>query len=513
VFVCVRIIVNGINQRCHPDRRSLRRPEPKDLRLLFTMIGNYMKMAGRTRFRWATVGFLVLCTLAAGQASPKETLDRQYKMAVSDYEAGRYPQAASELEKLLPYAPRSYELHELLGMVYAAQSIYDKAVDHLKIAAQIKPELAEARINLGATLLRAGKAELGAEQFRKAVELEPGNYDANHNLAEFYIQTGKLAEAQPYLERAYKVRPGAYDNGYDLAMADFLLGKRDAARGVVLELVKVKDTGELRNLLGQIDEKDGKYVEAANDYEAAAHLDPSEDNLFDWGSEMLLHRTYEPAIAIFQQGAQRFPKSPRMFIGLGLAYYSRGKYDDAIKALVAATDLNPADPRCYLFLSRAYNSSPLQADEVIQMFRRYAELQPGNLLAQYYYAVSLWKGKRVSDSGTDLSTVESLLLKAIALDDSLAQAHVQLGNLYADQHKYEKSIPHYVRALALDPGLSDAHYRLGTDYVHVGEKDKAQAEFAVYQKLRAEHLAEVEKERAEVQQFVYSEKSPAASKP
>ena len=58
--------------------------------------------------------------------------------------------------------------------------------------------------------------------------------------------------------------------------------------------------------------------------------------------------------------------------------------------------------------------------------------------------------------------------------------------------------------------MSDAHYRLGTDYVHMGQKDKAQEEFAIYQKLRAEHLAEVEKERAEVQQFVYSEKSPAA---
>ncbi len=92
-------------------------------------------------------------------------------------------------------------------------------------------------------------------------------------------------------------------------------------------------------------------------------------------------------------------------------------------------------------------------------------------------------------------------------------AHVQLGNLYADQHKYEKSIPQYVRALALDPNLSDAHYRLGTDYVHVGEKENAQKEFAVYQKLRAEHLAEVEKERAEVQQFVYSEKGSAVSKP
>jgi hypothetical protein len=49
--------------------------------------------------------------------------------------------------------------------------------------------------------------------------------------------------------------------------------------------------------------------------------------------------------------------------------------------------------------------------------------------------------------------------------------------------------------------------------VHTGERDKAQKELAIYQKLRAEHLAEAEKERAEVQQFVYSEKSEPASKP
>ena len=472
-----------------------------------------MNTAVRSRFGWALLSLLFFSAAAVAQAPSKEVLDRRYQAAVSDYEAGQYAQAATELEKLLPYAPRSYELHELLGMVYASQAVNDKAIDHLKTAVQIKPELAEARINLGATLARAGKAELAAEQFRKAVQLEPKNYDANHNLGEFYIQTGRLAEAQPYLEQAYQVHPEVYDNGYDLAMADFLLGKRDQARQVISELVKRKDTGELRNLLGQIDEKDGKYVEAANDYEAAAHLDPSEDNLFDWGSEMLLHRTYEPAIAIFQQGTQRFPKSPRMFIGLGLACYSRGIYDQAIKALITAADLSPADPRAYVFLSKAYNSSPLQADEVIQRFHRYAELQPGNALAQYYYAVSLWKGKRVSDPGTDMSAVESLLQRAIALDDSLAEAHVQLGNLYADQHQYEKSIPQYVRALELDQNLSDAHYRLGTDYVHVGRKEDAQKEFAIYQKLRAEHLAEVEKERAEVQQFVYSEKAPAPSKP
>jgi tetratricopeptide (TPR) repeat protein len=90
---------------------------------------------------------------------------------------------------------------------------------------------------------------------------------------------------------------------------------------------------------------------------------------------------------------------------------------------------------------------------------------------------------------------------------------VQLGNLYADQHEYAKSIPFYVRALELNPNLSDAHYRLGQDYVHTGQKDQAQKEFEVYQKLRAQHLAEVDKERAEVQQFVYSEKAGSSTKP
>jgi hypothetical protein len=51
------------------------------------------------------------------------------------------------------------------------------------------------------------------------------------------------------------------------------------------------------------------------------------------------------------------------------------------------------------------------------------------------------------------------------------------------------------------------------DYVHAGRKDLAQKELAVYQKLRAQHLAEVDKERAEVRQFVYSAKLPAPSVP
>jgi len=47
--------------------------------------------------------------------------------------------------------------------------------------------------------------------------------------------------------------------------------------------------------------------------------------------------------------------------------------------------------------------------------------------------------------------VEALLKKSIAMDGTFPDAHVQLGNLYADQHEYQQSIPEYEHALELDP--------------------------------------------------------------
>ncbi len=388
-----------------------------------------------------------------------------------------------------------------------------KAVLHLKAAVRLNPNSEAARTNLAASLSRLGDAQSAGEQLRKAFGLAPHDYTTNHNLGEFYIKSGKIPEALPLLKQAQTIDPSSYDNGYDLAMADLVTGQLAEGRQLVQSLIQTKDTGELHNLLGQVDEKDGKFVAAVNEFETAARMDPSEDNLFDWGSELLLHRTYEPAIEVFRAASHHYPTSPRLAIGLGMALYARGFYEDAVKALLTAADLNPSDPRCYLFLSKAYDSSPNQADEVILRFRRYAALKPNNALAQYYYAMSLWKGKQVAGSGLDFQEVEALLKKSITLDDSIPEVHMQLGNLYADQRQFERSIPQYVRALELSPNLPDAHYRLGTDYVHMGQKDRAQSEFATYQKLRAQHMAEIDKERAEVQQFIYSSKPEPSTKP
>jgi tetratricopeptide (TPR) repeat protein len=474
----------------------------------------------RSLLRIVVAAFLVCLpylAAAAGKDQPAgpsgRQLDRQFRAASAEYDAGHFADAAVQLENLLREVPESFEVHELLGLAYAAESQDKRANEHLEKAVRLKPDSAAARTNLAANLVRLGNAERAEREFKRALKLEPHNFDANHNLGELYVQSGKIAEAAPFLERAQKANPAAYDNGYDLALAYFDSGKLSNARQTVHDLLQRKDTAELHNLMAQIEEKDGNPVAAANQFESAAHMDPSETNLFDWGSELLIHRTLEPAIEVFRRAAERYPNSPRLAIGLGMAFYSRGKYDEAIQSLLKAADLNPSDASCYLFLSRAYDSSPVHTDEVIERFRRFTELQPQNPRAFYYYAMSLWKGKRGQDASLDVHQIESMLKRAITLDPNLAEAHLQLGNLYSDQGKYADSIPEYTQALEHNPDLADAHYRLGQAYVHTGEKDRAQQQFEVYQQVRAQHLAEVDKQRAEIRQFVYSEMGGAPAKP
>ena len=451
--------------------------------------------------------------VAAETAEQSQRLNREFQKAVAQYDAGHFSEAAAQLENLLHDVPNSFEVHELLGLVYAGESQDALANQHLETAVHLKPDSAAARTNLATNLVRMGKLQPAQEQLKKAVALEPRSYDANHNLGELFVRMGKLSDAVKFLRQAQHINPASYDNGYDLALAYLYIGQPAQARQLVQTLVRTKNNAELHNLLGQIEEKDGNYLPAVNEFEIAAHMDPSESNLFDWASELLLHQTLEPAIEVFRQAAHRYPNSPRVAIGLGIALYSRGFYDEAVKSLLRAADLSPSDPRSYLFLSKAYDSSPSQAEDVIQKFRRFSELQPSDARASYYYAMSLWKGKRAQDPDLDLHQIESLLKTAVALDPKLAAAHLQLGNLYSDQAQYAEAVPEYQKALENNPDLADAHYRLGQAYVHTGEKDKAQAQFQVYQQQRTQHLADLDKQRAEVRQFVYSEKNEAPAKP
>jgi tetratricopeptide (TPR) repeat protein len=346
---------------------------------------------------------------------------------------------------------------------------------------------------------------------KQAVQSDPGNGDTNYRLGEFYLHAGKLSEAVPYMEKSVALQPANYFAGYDLALAYFDLHDYNKAAQQIQSMLKIQNKAELHSLLADVEESRGDYLKAAAEYQTAAHLDPSEDRLFDWGTEFLIHQTYNPAITVLARGVDLYPQSLKLNVGLGIAFYLDQQYEKGLRQLCIATDLNPAEAWPYLFLGSSYAamSSHYETDEVRKRLKRFASNQPQNARALYYYALSLWERNQISDA--EAAEVQSLLKRAVALDPSFVDAHLQLGIFYSDRHSYPDAIHELLSALAIQPNLTTVHYHLAQAYTRTGQKELAKKELQAFERLHSAEAEESQAERNRIVQFVVNMRDQAGT--
>lgn len=315
---------------------------------------------------------------------------------------------------------------------------------------------------------------------REQVRSRPASFQANRALGEYYLQQHNLTAAIPYLEKARQLDPSNYGNAYDLALAYLQTGATGKSREVITALLGVKDRAELHNLLGDVEEAEGHVDDAAKQYEIAARIDPTEKHLLDLGSDLLLHRGFEPALKVFVFATQRYPQSPKLRVGLGVAYYSLGQYDDAVETLCRAVDLDPKDTKALDFLGKMHDVSEQFAGEVTKRLAHFVQIYPDNAAANYYYALSLRKGSRGSQA-----EAEALLVRAVKLNPAYAEAHYELGLLYEDGGQDAKAIQEYQFAIKARSDFSKAHYHLGRLYQKQGQPALAQKELDAFEALKA----------------------------
>jgi tetratricopeptide (TPR) repeat protein len=247
----------------------------------------------------------------------------------------------------------------------------------------------------------------------------------------------------------------------------------------------------------------GNALETVRAYQRAAELDPSEPNLFNWGADLLMHRAAEQAAEVFAKGHRLFPRSLRLLLGLAAAWYAHGDYDRSARSFFEACDLNPADPGPYMFLGKVQSIEITKLDGYLDRLTRFRKLHPDNAWANYYYAVALWKQRKGPEDSETPARVRELLEKAVHLDPGLGAAYLQLGILYSAQHDDANAIAVYRKAIEVSPRMDEPHYRLGQAYGRTGQKDMARIELQTYEQMAKKLQEEAERERSEIQQFVF----------
>ena len=288
-----------------------------------------------------------------------------------------------------------------------------------------------------------------------------------------------------------------------------------AAREQARTMLAKADTADGHRLLGELNGRLGDPLEAVREYERSALMDPSEQNYFEWGTELLLHRADEPAVEVFTKGSHAHPDSARMLAGLGAALYAEGKTEEAARRLCEAADLKPADPAPYVFLGRIEKAATAVLPCGEQKLARFVREQPWNALANYYYGVALWKRDRGSEkNAASLQQAEALLDKAVRIDPKLGEAYLQLGILRTERGNFEQAIRDYTKAIEVSPQLNEAHYRLGSAYRRIGEESKAEREFREYERIEKAEAEAIESQQRELRQFLIILKDqPAAATP
>jgi tetratricopeptide (TPR) repeat protein len=262
-----------------------------------------------------------------------------------------------------------------------------------------------------------------------------------------------------------------------------------------------EDSADLHAQLAEIEENEGRPLEAVQEYQRAAEMQPTEPHLFAWGAELLLHHAPEPAILVFSKGRRLYPHSSRMLIGLGAARYAQRSEEQAGKLFLEACDLDPSDPTPYLFLGRLQQTVKVEPPGWTERMKRFVGLHPESPMAHYLYGVALMKR---NGSAENFNAAERELKTAIELDAHLGSAYLQLGILHAEHEDLTGAIAALQKAIETTPLPDEAHYHLAQVYRRMGEAGKANKEIEQFKQISEEKSKQAERERHEIPQFVYT---------
>jgi tetratricopeptide (TPR) repeat protein len=340
------------------------------------------------------------------------------------------------------------------------------------------------------------------DKLRAALASTPNSFEANHQLGEFYLSSKQYQEAIPLLERAYRIDSSNEANLNDLGLAYVGSGDLARARGRIRELLKEHQSAGLHRLMGELDERSGDPLSAVHEYEQAVKLSPSEQNYFEWGSELLLHRAVWQAQEVFRKGAEAYPKSARMQTALGTALFAGARYDEAALHLCAASDLNPSDPNPYIFMGRVQMAAPKSLACIEPKLASFVQQEPDNADANYLYAMSILKHQQQAPDKRAVQHAEGLFEKAVAIDPKCGEAYLQLGILSSSKRSFDTAIDFYKKAITANPQLADAHYRLAMAYDRTGQPSKAKQELLLHDQIKQQQAEAIDRQRREVKQFM-----------
>ena len=233
----------------------------------------------------------------------------------------------------------------------------------------------------------------------------------------------------------------------------------------------------------------------------ATHAAEAPSLEFQEARNLVQQGKYGQAIAELQQLSITHPGSKGIARELGIAYYAKGDYQQAIAALKKALDEDKDDGETTQLLGLSSYLAGRPADAIPYLEKVQSWFPRANVDAAYILGICYIQTKdypkartafaRMFDVPADsaagyLFTARMLLrqefdpvaeeyaLKAATLDPKLPGAHLMLGELYLYKSRVPEAINQFQKELSLNPANANTYYKLADAYSRIQKFDDAE---------------------------------------
>jgi protein O-GlcNAc transferase len=286
----------------------------------------------------------------AAIAKYREYLEKKPDDALAHFQLGyaytalqRSADAKTEYEKAVSLKPDMSEAQLNLGITLL-DSDPNAAIAPLQKAAELLPEQARPKFLLALALERSGKPARAIEQYQASEKLDGQDFNTRFALGRLLLDSQRAADAEREFREAILLRQDSAPAHLGLAQSLYKEKKAEAAAAEYASyLARQPDDGNARleraSALVDIDKDD----EALAELDRAAAAGPESLRALQLRSLVYFRKKeYDQAIAVLQRAAQMAPQDADIPARLGHLYLERKDYPSAVRQLIAAFKMNPS---------------------------------------------------------------------------------------------------------------------------------------------------------------------------
>lgn len=415
------------------------------------------------------------------KAAKNEQHNREFLLGAGTlYEAaGKYKEAIGILDMLIKQMGEDESLLLRKQQLYLRLNDLEGAVKLAQKLIDLNPGEGRYYANLAELYSTNGQQEKALEIYEKALKDFPNDPNVAYSLANFYLKKNDIPKYDEYIKKSILNEDLGVEIQANILLSYLQQIASDSSRkhlGVEVTeklIEEYPDNSGILNLYGEVLLSSGMQEKAIPVFKKSIQEDPSD--FMAWQRLLFSYTGPEDADSLVlysKKALNYFPAQALVHYVQGVGYFYKKNYDQAIKSINRAVDLQPEENRAFLadmhsLLGDVYNAKK-EYDLSDKSYEKSLSLNPENATVLNNYAYYLSVRNKKLDKAMEMSE------KSLKLRPGEATFLDTYAWILYRKEDYQKAKEYILQAIEKNPDAGGEVWdHLGDIYFRLNDKEKA----------------------------------------